>query len=282
MVIIAVKSGLGNQMFQYALFLSMKKMGIDVRLDLSLFDLFDEHNGYELKTIFNVDEIVADKKDCDLLSDFKMDLFHRICRKINKKSTFYVQKEAIVYYPEIFKLNDVYLYGYWQSEKYFKNISDVVKKVYQFKPFQSQIDLDIANKILTCKSVSLHVRRGDYLKESFFQVCNVEYYMNAINLITKNVYKPVFFVFSDDIFWCKQIFKGDNFIFVDHNHGVDSYKDMQLMTLCNHNIIANSSFSWWGAWLGMNKDKIVIAPRKWFNTNELFSADIIPDEWARL
>ena len=144
---------------------------------------------------------------------------------------------------------------------------------------------DIAEKISQVNAVSLHVRRGDYIsdkKNAFIGVCTLDYYKTAIEKIKTQVDNPVFFVYSDDINWVKNNLVIDKTaVFVNHNRGQESYNDMHLMSLCKHNIIANSSFSWWGAWLNTSPDKIVIAPKQWF-ANMQDTSDLLPDNWLKM
>lgn len=132
--------------------------------------------------------------------------------------------------------------------------------------------------------MSVHIRRGDYLSASFANgfgnCCPLDYYQRAIAMISKTVDKPLFVFFSDDMEWVKENFAGEDCLFVSHNKGVDSWQDMYLMSLCNHNIIANSTFSWWGAWLNHHEDKMVIAPKKWWSTIE--NDDVVPETWMRI
>ena len=141
--------------------------------------------------------------------------------------------------------------------------------------------------ILAVNSVSIHVRRGDYLTNPVtFQthgLCDIDYYKKAIDEILDLVDKPHFFIFSDDQSWAKSnIIFGAPTDYVMHNNSLKNYEDLRLMSYCRHHIIANSSFSWWGAWLGNNPEKIVIAPKKWFNDPKIDTTDLIPDTWLRL
>ncbi|HOV15035.1 MAG TPA: alpha-1,2-fucosyltransferase, partial [Spirochaetota bacterium] len=146
--------------------------------------------------------------------------------------------------------------------------------------------INISNQIKNSNSVSIHVRRGDYVGNiktlNFHGVCEIDYYIDAINSIKQKVQNPLFFIFSDDIEWCKNNIKDENSIFIDFER--DDYVDMYLMTVCKHNIIANSSFSYWAAYLNQNFDKIVIAPKKWFkddNQNKR-TEGLIPEKWIRI
>lgn len=143
----------------------------------------------------------------------------------------------------------------------------------------------ISDEIRKTNSVSLHIRRGDYITSKitnkFHGTCCLGYYKKAMKLINKKVKNPKYFVFSDDIYWVKKNLEIKNAFYVDDNVGDKSYIDMQLMSMCKHNIIANSSFSWWAAWLNNNPNKIVIAPKKWFNDPGMDTTDLISEEWIR-
>jgi hypothetical protein len=181
----------------------------------------------------------------------------------------------------------VYFSGYWQTELYFEEIESVIKKTFEFnKKLISIKNIETIKEINKVQSVSLHVRRGDYVSDPGAKlvhggICTIYYYKRAIQTIQSIVKGNIFFyIFTDDIEWVKNNLISNKMIIVDWNRGDESWQDMMLMSRCKHNIIANSSFSWWGAWLNTNKEKIVIAPEKWFNTMPAF--DIIPENWIRI
>lgn len=155
-----------------------------------------------------------------------------------------------MYLPEkMHPEKDSYYFGYWTSYKYFEDIMQDIRRDFTFIPVLDVANQKLSNMIQSCNSVSLHIRRGDYLLEKntmYRGICTEGYYENAIKYVQANVDNPFFFVFSNDIEWCRKNVRVDNVVFVDINHGVDSYKDMQLMSICKHNIIANSTFSLWG------------------------------------
>ena len=284
MIIVGFKSGLGNQMFQYAFYYSLKNAKEeDVLADISLFKHRREHNGYELEKIFGIKCDVADEKHVKRMMDIRdhRNIFYRIFRKAFPKKTFYRQPSAVTYYPSVYEMSNKYLLGYWQSELYFDNIREEIKKVFTFPKITDDNNLNALNKIRNTNSVSIHVRRGDYEQSEVFKVCTLKYYKNAIGFIRKKVVSPLFFVFSDDIEWCKDNFDGDEFIFLNFNRGENSFRDMQLMSECKHHIIANSTFSWWGAWLGETVDSVIVAPAVWLNFDELDRVDIIPKRWIK-
>ena len=181
-----------------------------------------------------------------------------------------------------------YLSGYWQSPKYFNSVELLIRKEFIFPNNLNSQNNEFLNKILSENSVSLHIRRTDFVNNTSHDIhgfCSIEYYENSIHIISQKIAKPYFFIFSDDIEWAKKNLQiSFCHLFIFGNFGNNSYIDMQLMSKCKHNIIANSSFSWWGAWLNQNKNKIVIAPKIWFlnkNLNDQ-TQDLIPDSWIRM
>lgn len=283
MIIVRIFGGLGNQMFQYALYHVMRTRGLDTYVDLSWYNNRSCHNGYELGTLFSVLPRTAQPADINRLAENENNILWKVWHRfIRRKDTFYCKygKDAVRFFPEVFCLDEKYISGYWQSEKYFKNCEDDIRKLYSFAPFDDLENNQIAMMAKNTESVSLHVRRGDYLNEPLLKgICEDRYYEAAMKEIYKKVDKPVFFVFSNDIPWCREHFTQNNIIFINNNTGANSFRDMQLMSLCKHHIIANSSFSWWGAWLGA-KNGITIAPKKWFNGVTDSEMDIYPQGWV--
>lgn len=175
--------------------------------------------------------------------------------------------------------------GYWQTEEYFKHIRPLILKTFRFNPEKlSKLSTACYHKIQEECSVSVHIRRGDYLfennKQRFYGICDLNYYKRAILLMQEKVHYSRFYVFSDDIEWAKENIQISNAVFIDWNVGKDAWQDMFLMSQCKHNIIANSTFSWWGAWLNTNPDKLVISPSHFMNTNK--KSDIIPAGWLTI
>jgi hypothetical protein len=292
MVISRIIGGLGNQMFQYAAgrALALSK-SVELRLDLSAFTGHTPHNGFELERVFNVSAQAASG------ADFRRVLGWRatptFLRALRRKQLSWLRGSKVVvepsfnYWPSILDLpDDCYLQGFWQSEKYFLHHAPMIRADYTFKqPLESR-NKELVRSINQCHAVSLHVRRGDYAVNSAtlatHGLCSSDYYHQAIRYIADRVTQPVFFVFSDDVPWVR-----DNISiefpshYVEHNRGGQSYIDMRLMMLCDHHVIANSSFSWWGAWLNPKPEKIVVAPKKWFAIgNNLM--DLFPPGWVSL
>lgn len=292
MVISHLIGGLGNQMFQYAAARAFSiKLGVQLRLDISSFANYQLHQGFELQRIFNCSSEVASKENLHGILGWQS--FPVVKRVLLRPSmvTFrckqFVVEPHFHYWSGINNLaQDCYLDGYWQSEKYFINVAGEIRKDFTFKLPMQSANAEVAGQIAQVNAVSLHVRRGDYASNSkniaMHGLCSIEYYQAAIIRIAKQIKNPHFFVFSDDIAWVKNNLKIDfPHQYVDHNHGKESYNDMRLMSLCKHNIIANSSFSWWGAWLNPNAKKIVIAPKRWF-AHEVDTSDLIPSSWVTL
>ena len=293
MIISHILGGIGNQMFQYAAGRALSLSTHQIQnLDLNDFTGYQLHNGFELERVFNIDKVVkSTSSNIQELLSWRANSF---AKKILRRSHFaklrgqsFIVEPYFNYWPNFFELKqDCYLYGYWQSERYFKDFADIIRQDFAFKiPLDErnkQIALDIANT----QSVSLHVRRGDYINDtkntSVMAVCSVNYYQDAIKYIKDRFEQPVLYIFSDDITWVKEHLSTElPCVYIDHNNGLESYRDMQLMSLCKHHIIANSSFSWWGAWLNPSADKVVIAPKKWFvNKNNI--DDLIPQDWIKL
>jgi hypothetical protein len=253
---ILVKGGLGNQMFQYALYLAMKKNGKNPKLDISLYRTTEMHNGFELNRIFGIN--LSEK---ELVNSKTSNIMFRAISKY--QINYFELIDTLKYNPEVFTSSKLYIDGYWQSEQYFNEISREVKQAFSFNNIDSA-NLSIAKDMLNCEAVSVHIRRGDYINTAYENICDAEYYKRAMTFICSKVNNPVFYIFSDNSEEAKSIINefSVNYKIVNINSGKDSYKDMYLMTQCRHNIIANSSFSWWGAWLNKSRDKIVVAP-KW-------------------
>lgn len=277
MKVVRILGGLGNQMFQYALFLALQKAfpTEEILVDTSVFASYKVHNGLELQKVFGVElpqaSVAQLKRLCWYTSNYTL---KRIIKKLNlrKKSECF---EAIDYTFNETVLNcpgDRIFDGYWQNYLYFKDAFAEVRDCYRFADFADIKNNEMAEKIRQSNvSVSIHIRRGDYLKAPIYAgLCGLEYYRNAIEYILQKRQTPSFFVFSDDMDYCRKNIipmLGEHSAYcVDFNRGTNSFRDMQLMAMCHDNIIANSSFSWWAAFLNPHKDKSVCAPAKWLNT----------------
>lgn len=257
MIVTKLQGGLGNQLFQWAITRSLsEKYKTDYYFDLSYFN--KSSTGLVSKWNIELDNLNIDFKTSQLGSfnlNHIIDNFH--FRQID---------------------NNSFLDGYWQSEKYFIEIENLIRN-------DLKIDKNIYNyiinryPILNENTVSLHIRRGDYLNLQYYHpIQTVEYYKGAYDIINDNNINVI--VLSNDIEWCKENIKFNNITYIENETNI---MDLYIMSMCKNNIIANSSFSWWGAWLNNNKDKKVIAPKSWFGPSaNLYEGDILPEKWIKL
>lgn len=275
MFIVSIFGGLGSQMDQYAFYLALKKKYPDTIIKIEINNLYKpDHNGYELERIFHIATESASIDEIANLSDiypytgrfYRMfRLLYSLRRKIfGIKDSWITPDDPTAYYPQVFQLNPLRSYiffGNWGNESYREIVEKEIRDAFTFPPFTDDENINTQKEIQASNAVSIHIRRGDYLKFKY-PIMPIEYYKEAVSIIKEQVKNPKFFVFTDDIKYVKENFSflGD-YKLIDYNRNKNSYCDMQLMSICKHNIIANSSFSFWGAWLNPNKEKIVIAPR---------------------
>lgn len=275
-----IQWGLGNQMFQYAFYLALKHRGMPRVRIIHRNDPALYHWGYELKKVFGIRERSA---YAWFLGHFRGGLPWRtlFC------SHSVVTERHIYHFDEDMldvSRRRVLFDGYWQAYRYLEGIGDEVRKAFTFDAKKlNESTRRTAGMIRSCNAVSVHVRRGDYTTDCrmfFGDICTEDYYNRALASMRESVENPRFFVFSDDKEWAREHFQGPEFCVVEGNDGAESWQDMYLMSLCRHNIIANSSFSWWGAWLNGNAGKKVIAPKGWRNDSD--ADEFIPQDWLRL
>ncbi|NLO18087.1 MAG: alpha-1,2-fucosyltransferase [Arcobacter butzleri] len=286
MLIVNITGGLGNQMFLYAYAKALEQKGYKTKLDISGFETYKLHGGYMLDK-YNISLSVASKNEISRY--YKRDLLSKLLRKLGKKDKKVLIDDNFVFDKKWLEIeDDRYIIGYFQSEKYIKDIRDTLLQEFSIKEEISSFAKEIEKEILSIQnSCSLHIRRGDYLLQQNINIhgfIGLEYYKKAIEMITQKHKDMQFFVFSDDIEWSKENLRIENVTYIDSKEKRIPHEDIYLMSLCKHNIIANSSFSWWGAWLNQNKDKIVIAPARWFADEKLekHSIDIVCDGWVKI
>lgn len=286
MIIGQIIGGLGNQMFQYSFYkyLSLLKK-CDLKLDISLFDSYKLHNGYELENVFKIIETKARQEEINIFKS-KYLLFFKIENKLLKKNFIFGKQH---YKENKFSINqkifdnlntDFYIEGYFQTFKY---IQELQPNLFEFQTHLTESE----KSLLQGNIVSIHIRGGDYVTNQsdnklFGNICTSKYYHNAISYIKNHVENPIFLIFTNDKEYAKKLLASENFKIIDWNGSKNSFRDMYLMSQCRHNIIANSSFSWWGAWLNTNNSKIVVAPKKWFNDSSMNQKDIIPPTWIKV
>jgi len=282
MIIVKLWGGLGNQMFQYA---DGRHLSLKNKTSLVL----------DLSRLTKTEPVSYTKRD------FELDVFNiRYKKKIytdqlsyaartyRKLFTKTVHENGNQFNPDVLsQKGNVVLNGFWQTEKYFSDIGDIIRQDFTFKQTPDAANSKLLDEIKGTNSVSVHFRRGDYINNpvtaEVHETCSPAYYQTAMDLVGQKVKDTHFFVFSDEIEWVrKNVEITGKHTFVDVNKGVKSAGDMRLMAACKSNIIANSSFSWWGAWLNPNPNKIIIAPKKWFKDTAVAINDLIPPNWITL
>ena len=267
MIIVRIVGGLGNQMFQYAYAKALSLKGYNVKLDISKFRKYKLHGGYQLDKY---------KISLEVANSFSILLGKIGIKKSKKEKSLLFEKKL-----KSLKGNE-YIKGYFQTEKYFEEIRNTLLTDFiinqELSESTNKLSKQISNHKNTC---SLHIRRGDYISDkkanSVHGTCNLDYYKKAINHIESKFKETQYFVFSDDISWAKENLQIENVVYVE-NKSIP-HEDLYLMSLCNNNITANSSFSWWGAWLNKNENKIIIAPKNWFIDKE---NEVACENWIKL
>lgn len=279
-------------MFQYAFIKACSERNwIDFKIDINEFQTYKLHK-YCLE-VFNIQSNYSLKKEIPFYENFYSNykvinlviaLLKNNARKINNN---HIIEKDFSFDPKLLKIKKWYIEGYFQTEKYFLNFADKIREDFTFTIEPSEKNYTCIQEIKSSESISLHIRRWDFINNTktntIHWTCDLEYYKKASQYIIKKLDKPIFYIFSDDIKWVKENLNIEWKVrFIDWNNAEKNYEDMRLMSLCKHNIIANSSFSWWWAWLNKNKSKIVISPKKWFNTDKINTKDIIPDTWIKI
>ena len=294
MIIVRLIGGLGNQLYQYALGRKILfKNNVELKFDISGYR--SDNSGHIELDKFNIVEKIATDEEVESFLPYDIELNRRELRKLHNLiglvSPYYkrkfVRERSNLFDPNILKITDnAYLCGFWGSYKYFADIVDLLQKDFTVKAEMDQKNVEIARAISGTESVSIHFRRGDYVTNpqtnAYHGTCSLDYYQRAVKDISKYVSDPHFFVFSDDPDWVQQNFSIPYPLsFVTINGLDEPHKDLRLMSLCRHHIIANSTFSWWSAWLCTNKDKKIYCPNKWVNV-PYDMRDAIPESWKRI
>lgn len=287
MIVIRVRGGLGNQMFQYAFAKYQELSNEEVCLDITDFKTHIHHYGFELEKAFsNLDYKTIDGKRLNKVRLNPNMLLNRVLNKVFDiqivRGSEFREKPAVSLSGRYVYGRDIYFDGFWTNLEYISAVEDELRKEFTFRYIPEGKNRELLDFLQGRTSVGVHIRRGDYLQEEGLKdACGLDYYRKAFGIFTKKDPEAVFVIFSDDIQWVRDNFDfSKNMVFVDWNRGgAKSYIDMQMMGLCKHNIIANSTFSWWGAWLNPNRDKCVVAPRYWRSDNRnessLYSKDWI-------
>ncbi|MBP3219334.1 MAG: alpha-1,2-fucosyltransferase [Prevotella sp.] len=302
MIAVNIHQGLANQMFHYAFGKGLAAKGLQVCFDQSNYKPELPHEFVRLQDAFPHIEIkqmpkghfrlvypsAEEKKrihDCRLAF-----FFPKLLRKLGFEHYIFEKRYAYCEGMEQFATGNCIYRGHWQSEKYFKHCESDIRKQFSFLPFDEPGNIALAEQMANENSVSIHLRKSpDYIQSKVLGngICDAEYYQNAINCIHQHISHPVFYVFTDNHQWVAEnmdFLKEYTIVNWNPVSGSRSFRDMQLMSCCRHNIIANSTYSWWGAWLNPNPRKIVVAPKTYINPINTFFAeqDILPDEWIKI
>jgi len=287
MIVLKIQGGLGNQMFEYASgFGIAKKTGQNITLDLSGLNPLPKtpKRNYSLN-IFDISpKFLSRKQLIRFTLEKRLSKISSLLRKIGVNIPFYIAEKNVNFNENLFTIkNDTYLDGWWQSEKYFKHVETDIRKMFVFKKLSSEETWKVIKNAEKKDSVAIQVRRRDYVTNpktaALHGALGPEYYQKAISYIQSRVNNPVFFVISDDSEWVRENIKTySEMIFPT----VSDHDQMRIMKSCKHHIIANSSFGWWGAYLGSNPNKIVVAPQKWFAGLDCNIDDRLPQEWIKI
>jgi len=283
MIWVILKGGIGNQMFQYAFgkYLSIL-FGLELSLDKGKYLSGNTNRLYDLD-IFKAISVNVGNLSVIRKPDTPSPIFML-------ERTFSFDKKLVDFLESIPHSDDdsdqtIIVEGYWQSYKYLLPIENIIRNDFKIKiSFEGHFAI-LEKQILACESVMINVRRGDYLnKLDYHGVVDISYLERAIDLMKKKLTVPYFFIFSDDINWCRQnLGTTKDIIFVDESYYDEKYKSyFVLMKTCRHFILSNSSFCWWAAWLSSNEKKIVVVPERWFVTDTISDVDLIPPTWTRL
>lgn len=297
MILVGIFGGLGNQLFQYACAKAFaKRTGATLKLDISHLMNRKAKDGLTFRDFqlgnFKIPEEIAEIRE---VRRFIPDLWHvgkpikllyRIKRFLTGKKLF-VENDFFCYNTALDTFGDnTYLYGYFQTEKYFADIREELLSIFQLKSPLNTQNMEMLEKISASNAVSLHIRRGDFINSDFINYDFDTYYDRAIAMMQHKTVNPFFFIFSNDAAWCESQLSTRNIphIIVSINDENEAFADLYLMSQCKHQICANSTFSWWGAWLNRNTKKIVIIPEKWYQKGRYVNAvrDLIPEGWIKI
>ncbi len=289
MIIVKLMGGLGNQMFQYAFGKNFaRKTKTELKFDLSEFENTEKNHvqrNYDLD-IFNVKAEFATNDEVFRLSKRTNNrLIDRILnRAIGFKKSFILEPHFHFSETVFDKPDNIYLHGYWQSAKYFAEIEPQIRQDFTFREEMTGKAKEMLEKITNANSVCVNVRRGDFVTNDFHGSLDTDYFRNAESIIKTKTRDETYFVFSDEVEWCEANLKFDaSTVFVSHDYAGRKFQDyLRLMAACKNFVIPNSSFAWWAVWFNNNKDRTVIAPKKWFGDPNFDTKDLIPPNWIRV
>ena len=296
MIIAEIIGGLGNQLFEYANAKALAlKLNQELFFDLSFFDEYHRKDVYRLDE-FNTTINVSESKYINKLKRkiIKPDLLRWGLKKLGASGFYSKSNHFDEHWFDINDINnlkrkkDLYISGYFDDQSYFENIKEILRQEFTLKNPLNNDNKNFQFLINDSKnSVGIHIRRGDYINNGYFAQLPISYYQTAVNYIESHYPESTYFIFSDDLLWVKKNFNlTPKTIFIDINDEATDFMELILMASCKHNIIANSTFSWWGAWLNNNPDKIVIAPKYWFKNPaakaKYESGHLVPSNWKKI
>ena len=286
MIITKLIGGLGNQMFQYAAGAALaRRLGVPLYVDARAFESYDRHA--LCLDVFGVPMHQVESRPVRRGGWWKRWLGGLGGGAATGPRVY--KEKAFTFDPEVLGLQgDVYLDGYWQSERYFEDCASYIRELFTVRVEPSQTNREYLQAVAGDRSVSLHVRRGDYVTDAganaVHGTCDADYYARALACVEQRAGPSLqIFVFSDDPDWAEGMFRDDPRVRVmRHNDTLTNYEDLRLMSACRHHVLANSTFSWWGAWLDGRSDSTVIAPQRWFRDERMDARDLVPQRWIRL
>jgi hypothetical protein len=298
MIIVSLRGGLGNQMFQYAAGLAAaRKNDVPLVLDTAYLNDRFPRKQFTFRTydldIFELSPKFTALSNLSVKAPIPgvwlgLDLALANIKEFLGLQKFVKEEKEFSFDPKVFSAGkNIFLWGFWQTPKYFEGIEDEIREAFRFRyPLEGEA-ATIAEDIKKHNSIALHVRRADYVMPKYQEMygeTNLSYYDKAVRFMTDHVKDPKFYVFSDDVAWCKENIKlAYPMEYIERSsEGPKANYHVQLMSLCKHNIVANSTFSWWAAWLNQNPGKIVVAPKEWSRSVPSGECDIIPSSWQAL
>lgn len=283
MIISRLIGGIGNQMFQYACGLAVaQKHNVPLKLDLRGFD--QQKLRRPSLHHFNISAPAAAPSELPDVAQIGSRLVRLWPRWYRPKGLKIIRDYLTGFDGKVFSQgSNLYLDGYWQREKYFISVVDTIRREFTLRAALDPVNQNIVDSMGQEQSVSVHVRRGDYLANTLYATCTLDYYRRAIDYLHARHSHLKLYIFSDDPDWVQTNLNANlPLTFVTNNQGIDDYKDLILMSRCKHHIIANSSFSWWGAWLSTDPTGIVIAPNAWYTKASMNTGDLVPENWIQL
>lgn len=286
MIIVKIHGGLGNQMFQYCFGLNLSLIhNVDFKIDYSYLKKTNQSGRTFRMNGFNIKNNEATPQETDKFLNTFQKILDRYFRKTYNKK--HIKERDMRFDSKILEINEGYFDGHWQSEKYFQPHEKEIRETLKLKNPLCKASQEISDLILSSKEpTSIHIRRGDYVSigkiTKVHGVLGIDYYDRAIKEILSKCPEAHFFISSDDIEWAKNNLKIDAPKTFVSKPDIPDYEEMFLMSLCKNNIIANSTFSWWGAWLNQKPNKIIIAPQKWYEDQTKDVSDLVIPTWIRI